>query len=71
MRVEVPALLAIGARDIGLSMPSMDHIIAAMPTLVPRLRPPVTVDGAGQLLQQERPDAVDALILSFVALLPG
>lgn len=70
MRVEVPALFAIGARDIGLSMPGIDHIIAAMPTLVRRLHPPVTVDGAGQRLQQERPDAFDAVVLSIVALLP-
>lgn len=67
LRVEVPALFAVGARDAGLAMPGMDHIIAAMPALVPRLRPPVTVDDAGHWLQQERPDTVNGLILSFGA----
>ena len=64
-RVEVPALFAIGSRDSGLSMPGMDRIIAAMPELVPGLRGSVTIDGAGHWLQQERPEAVNALILSF------
>lgn len=67
LRVEVPALFAVGARDAGLAMPGMDHIIAAMPALVPHLRPPVTVDDAGHWLQQERPDTVNGLILSFGA----
>lgn len=71
LRVEVPALFAVGARDAGLAMPGMDHIIAAMPALVPRLRPPVTVDDAGHWLQQERPDTVNGLILSFGASLLG
>lgn len=65
MRVEVPALFAIGSRDVGLSIPGMDRIIADMPKLVPQLRDTVTIDGAGHWLQQERADAVNRLILSF------
>lgn len=67
MRVEVPALFAIGGREVGLSMPGMKRIIATMPTLEPRLRPPVTIGDAGHRPQQERADTVHALILSFVA----
>lgn len=66
MRVEVPALFAIGSRDVGLSMPGMDRIIADMSKLAPRLQRCVTIDGAGHWLQQERADEVNALILSFL-----
>jgi pimeloyl-ACP methyl ester carboxylesterase len=66
MRVEVPALFAIGSRDVGLSIPGMDSIIADMAKLAPRLRRCVTIDDAGHWIQQERADAVNALILSFM-----
>lgn len=69
MRIEVPAQFAIGSRDVGLSIPGMDHIIAGMSALVPRLRRCVTLDGAGHWLQQERADAVNSLILSFMTTL--
>lgn len=67
MRIEVPALFAIGSRDVGLSIPGMDQIIAKMPRLVPYLHSAVTVDGAGHWLQQERADTVNTLILSFAS----
>lgn len=69
MRVEVPALFAIGSRDVGLSIPGMDHIIADMSKLAPRLYRCVTIDGAGHWLQQERADAINTLVLSFMATL--
>jgi len=69
MRVEVPALFAIGSRDVGLSIPGMDQIIADMSKLAPRLRRCVTIDDAGHWLQQERADAINSLILSFMATL--
>lgn len=67
LRVEVPALFAVGSRDVGLAIPGMDRIIADMPRLVPQLRDSVVIDGAGHWLQQERAEAVDALLLSFAA----
>lgn len=67
MRVDVPALFAVGSRDVGLAMPGMDRIIADMPRLVPGLRDTVIIDGAGHWLQQERAEAVNALVLSFAA----
>ena len=67
MRVEVPALFAAGSRDVGLAIPGMDRIIADMPRLVPHLRDTVILDGAGHWLQQERAEAVNALIVSFAA----
>jgi pimeloyl-ACP methyl ester carboxylesterase len=66
LRVEVPALFAIGSRDVGLSIPGMDRIIADMSELAPRLRPCAVIDDAGHWLQQERADAVNSLILSFM-----
>jgi pimeloyl-ACP methyl ester carboxylesterase len=66
VKVTVPALYAVGARDTGLSMPGMDAIIAAMPTLVPDLRGSHMVPDAGHWLPQERPDAVNALLLPFI-----
>lgn len=49
MRVEVPALLAIGSRDVGLSIARMDNIIADMAKLAPRLHRCVTINDAGTL----------------------
>lgn len=69
LRIEVPALFAVGSRDVGLAIPGMDNIIADMPRLVPRLHSPVIIDGAGHWLQQERAETVNALILSFVSAL--
>jgi pimeloyl-ACP methyl ester carboxylesterase len=64
MRVQVPALIAIGSRDVGLSMPGMDRMIDEMPQLVNDLRGSV-IEGAGHWVQQERRDVVNELILSF------
>jgi pimeloyl-ACP methyl ester carboxylesterase len=69
MRIEVPALFAVGSRDVGLAIPGMDQIIADMPRLVPRLHRSVVIEGAGHWLQQERADTVNKLILSFVSTL--
>jgi pimeloyl-ACP methyl ester carboxylesterase len=64
--VAVPALFLIGQRDVGLSIPGMREIIAAMPSLVPQLRPVVELPAAGHWLQQERPAEVNAALLAFL-----
>lgn len=69
MRIEIPALFAVGSRDVGLAMPGMDQIIADMPGLVPRLRDSVIIEGAGHWIQQERPEKVNELILAFASTL--
>lgn len=66
LRVQVPALFLIGQRDVGLSIPGMREIIAAMPGLVPQLRPVVEVPEAGHWLQQERPAEVNAALVAFL-----
>lgn len=64
--VMVPALFLIGQWDIGLSIPGMQEIIAAMPRLVPQLRPVREVPDAGHWLQQERPEEVNAALIDFL-----
>jgi pimeloyl-ACP methyl ester carboxylesterase len=64
--VQVPALFLIGQRDVGLSIPGMRDIIAAMPSLVPQLRPVIEVPEAGHWLQQERPAEVNAALVAFL-----
>lgn len=65
-KVTIPALFLIGDRDVGLSIPGMDQIIADMPKLVPQLRPTVMISGCGHWPQQERPEAFNAALLSFL-----
>lgn len=62
----MPALFLVGQRDVGLSIPGMREIIAAMPGLVPQLRPVIEVPDAGHWLQQERPEAVNAALVAFL-----
>jgi pimeloyl-ACP methyl ester carboxylesterase len=64
--VAVPALFLIGQRDVGLSIPGMREIIAAMPGLVSQLRPVIEVPEAGHWLQQERPEEVNAALVAFL-----
>jgi pimeloyl-ACP methyl ester carboxylesterase len=66
MPVQAPALFLIGQRDVGLSIPGMREIIAAMPGLVPQLRPVIEVPEAGHWLQQERPAEVNAALVAFL-----
>lgn len=66
VRVTVPALFAIGSRDVGLQIPGMDRIIASMPQLVPDLRGSLIIQDAGHWLQQECPREVNDMILSFL-----
>jgi hypothetical protein len=64
--VSVPALFMIGERDTGLSIPGMGQIIAAMPSLVPKLQGSHVLPEAGHWLQQERPAQVSELLVRFL-----
>ncbi len=66
-RVHVPALFMIGERDTGLSIPGMDQIIAAMPTLVSDLRGSHFLKDAGHWLKQERATEVSELTIKFLS----
>lgn len=66
LRVEVPAVYLVGERDPGRSIPGMDQIVAAMPSLATSLRDSVVIPQAGHWLQQEAPDAVNNQLLKFL-----
>ncbi|ONF97121.1 alpha/beta fold hydrolase [Sphingomonas jeddahensis] len=65
IKVELPALFIAGERDTGLQIPGMSEIIKAVPTLAPRIRAPLIIEGAGHWVAQERPDSVSAAIIEF------
>ncbi len=71
LKVEVPALYIVGEQDVGLSIPGMREIIAAMPSLVPRLRQSITIPDCGHWAPQEKPDAVSKAILEFARSIHG
>nr|AYM54131.1 alpha/beta hydrolase fold protein [Chondromyces catenulatus] len=66
LRVTVPALYLVGERDVGLSIPGMREIIDDMQALVPNLRDTITLPGCGHWVPQERPEEVNAALLSFL-----
>ena len=63
--VEIPALYLVGERDVGLSIPGMQEIIAAMPHLGPRLKETIVLPGCGHWAPQERPQEVSTAIVEF------
>ncbi|MGB3165804.1 MAG: alpha/beta hydrolase, partial [Alteraurantiacibacter sp.] len=65
--VDVPAFYMAGSRDPGLAMPGMRDIIAGQRDLAPQLRDPVFLDGVGHWVPQERPDAVNEALVTFLA----
>jgi len=69
LKVEVPAFYMVGEQDVGLEMPGMREIIAAMPALVPQLGGSVFIPDCGHWAPQERPDVVSGNILEFVGTL--
>ena len=66
MRVQVPALYVAGDRDLVVSFPGAQQMIAALKDWVPRLRETVMLPGCGHWTQQERPEAVNAAMLGFL-----
>ena len=65
-RVTVPALFVAGERDLVLRFRGTDQLLAALPAVVPQLRPTVILPGCGHWTQQERPEAVSAAMLGFL-----
>lgn len=63
--VEIPALYIVGECDVGLSIPGMREIIAAMPHFVPRLKETIVLPGCGHWAPQERPQEVSTAIVEF------
>ncbi|WP_018656912.1 alpha/beta fold hydrolase [Actinomadura flavalba] len=61
-----PALFIAGDRDFVATAPGAPEAIGRMGDLVPNLRAPVWISGAGHWTQQERPAEVDAALLAFL-----
>ena len=61
-----PALFIAGSRDGVLRFPASQSQIEAFPRTLPGCRGVHIIDGAGHWIQQERPDAVNHLIVDFL-----
>lgn len=64
--VNVPALYIAGDRDLVVSFPGMDKVIAGLSRFVPRLRATLTLPGCGHWTQQERPNEVNTAMIEFL-----
>ena len=66
-RILQPALYVGGDRDLVLSMLGRGDLVAMMKTEMPDLRGAHLLPGCGHWTQQERPEAVTALLLEWLA----
>ncbi len=65
-KVGVPALYVAGDRDLVVSFPNMDRVIAGLSAHVPGLRRTIMLPGCGHWTQQERPAEVNAALIEFL-----
>ena len=71
VKVTVPALYVAGDRDMVVSFPGTDQLLANLKQFVPALRDIQMLAGCGHWTQQERPGEVNAAIIDFVRGLPN
>jgi len=71
VKVNVPALYVAGDRDMVVSFPGTDQLLANLKQFVPALRNIQMLPGCGHWTQQERPGEVSAAIIDFVRGLPN
>ena len=64
--VTVPALYVAGDRDMVVSFPGTDELLANLKNFVPALRGIKMLPGCGHWTQQERPGEVNAALVDFV-----
>jgi pimeloyl-ACP methyl ester carboxylesterase len=69
--VTVPALYVAGDRDMVVSFPGTEQLLANLKNFVPALREIKMLPGCGHWTQQERPSEVNAAIVEFLRSLPG
>jgi pimeloyl-ACP methyl ester carboxylesterase len=69
--VTVPALYVAGDRDLVVSFPGTDQLLANLKHFVPALRNIQMLPGCGHWTQQERPSEVNAAIIDFLRGLPN
>ena len=65
-RVTVPALYIAGERDLVLAFRGMDQLLPNLTRAVPKLEQTIILPGCGHWTQQERPDEVNAALVSFL-----
>jgi pimeloyl-ACP methyl ester carboxylesterase len=71
VKVTVPALYVAGDRDMVVSFPGTDQLLANLKQFVPALHNIQMLPGCGHWTQQERPGEVNAAIIEFVRGLPN
>jgi pimeloyl-ACP methyl ester carboxylesterase len=71
VKVTVPALYVAGDRDMVVSFPGTDQLLANLKQFVPALRNIQMLPGCGHWTQQERPGEVSTAIIDFVRSLPN
>ena len=71
VKVTVPALYVAGDRDMVVSFPGTDQLLANLKQFVPALRNIQMLPGCGHWTQQERPGEVSTAIIDFVRGLPN
>lgn len=64
--VTVPALYIAGDRDMVVSFPGTDQLLANLKQFIPALRNIQMLSGCGHWTQQERPHEVNAAIIDFM-----
>jgi pimeloyl-ACP methyl ester carboxylesterase len=65
-QVKVPALYVAGDRDLVVSFPGVQELIANLRHFVPELRDTLMLPGCGHWTQQERPAEVNAAMIDFL-----
>ena len=65
-QVTVPALYVAGDRDLVVTFKGMDQLIPGLAKHVPKLRRTIMLPGCGHWTQQERPEEVNAAMISFL-----
>jgi pimeloyl-ACP methyl ester carboxylesterase len=65
-KVAVPALYLAGDRDVVLSFLGVRELVTNLKVYVPELRQTIILPGCGHWTQQERHEAVNAAMLSFL-----
>jgi pimeloyl-ACP methyl ester carboxylesterase len=65
-KVTVPALYLAGERDLVVSFPGTQQMLANLPAFVPQLRRRIMLPGCGHWTQQERPAEVNAAMIEFL-----
>ena len=69
--VTVPALYVAGDRDMVVSFPGTEQLLANLKNFVPALRGIKMLPGCGHWTQQERPVEVNAALVEFLRSLPS